>query len=120
MCGMSERVEAALPFKVWCDCITNMIQTADYKYNKGNHSILIQIRALLDHLGDELLRLKEAMTCFELALWKSLLDENNHQWGMANNQKKNKTDKFSTRQQCRVSFGTDVIIGLVLLFLSSA
>jgi hypothetical protein len=119
MCGMSERVEA-LPFKVWRGCITNMIQTADYKYNESNNSILIQIRALFDHFGDELLRLKEATTFLELALWKSRLDENNHKWGTANNQKKIKTDKSSTRQQCRVSCGADVIITLVLPFVISA
>jgi hypothetical protein len=117
MCGMSERVEA-LPFKVWRDCMTNVIQTADYKYHESNNSILIRIRALLDHFGDKLLWLKEATTFLELALWKSRLDENNHKWGTAI--KKIKTDKSSTRQQCRVTCGADVIIGLVLPFVISA
>jgi hypothetical protein len=117
MCGMSERV-GALPFKVWRDYVSQMILTADFEWDEDNRSILHTIRDKLAHFEYELLRLKEAMAFLELALWKSRLDENNHKWVTAI--KKIKTDKSSTRQQCRVSCGADVIIGLVLPFVISA
>ena len=43
MCGMSERVET-LAIKVWSDHITNMIQTATFKWNEDNQSIIHAIR----------------------------------------------------------------------------
>jgi hypothetical protein len=68
-CCMSDRVEA-LPFKVWRDHITNMIQTAAYKWGESrvNLGILHEIRSKLDHFKDELLRLKEATSGFEISL----------------------------------------------------
>jgi hypothetical protein len=38
MCGMSERV-GALPFKVWRDCIYNMIQTFNFQHNGDNFTV---------------------------------------------------------------------------------
>jgi hypothetical protein len=39
ICGMSERVED-LPFKVWRDCIFNMIHVADFQWSRDNSAIL--------------------------------------------------------------------------------
>jgi hypothetical protein len=63
-CGMSLRVEA-LAFKVWRDCITNMIHTADFESRRGS-TILHEIQAKLSHFEDELPKLKEATTILEL------------------------------------------------------
>jgi hypothetical protein len=43
MCGMSDRMEA-LSFKVWRDCIFNMIQTSNFLYNIDNSVIISSIR----------------------------------------------------------------------------
>jgi ABC-type long-subunit fatty acid transport system fused permease/ATPase subunit len=67
---MSDRVEA-LPFKVWCNFITVMIHTSNFKYNgeeSQNQNILRAIREKLVHFEDELPKLKEAATLLELAL----------------------------------------------------
>ena len=53
MCGMAERVKA-LAFSVWRDCITNMIQSADYDYYKDNLSILHGIQRRITHVQDKL------------------------------------------------------------------
>jgi hypothetical protein len=69
MCGFSTRVEA-LPFKIWRDCISNMIQTSNFLYNGDNSSILREIQDKIAHFEDELSKLKEATTILEIALWK--------------------------------------------------
>jgi hypothetical protein len=69
MCGMSLRVDA-LAFKVWRDHITHMIQTAAFRVNVDNVSIMRGIHAKVAHFEDEYPRLKEATTILELALWK--------------------------------------------------
>jgi hypothetical protein len=74
MCGLSECVEALL-FKVWRDCIYNMIQTADYKRGKDNSDILHRIRDKLVFFEDELTMLNEATTILELALWKKRIND---------------------------------------------
>jgi hypothetical protein len=58
MCGLSLRVEV-LDFKVWRDCITNMIQTADFTWNENNFTILRGIREKLAHFQNEFPKLKE-------------------------------------------------------------
>ena len=116
MCGMSERVEA-LPFKVWCDHITNMIQTADYKWSRDNSNILHRIRDKLAHFEDEFPKLKETTTILELALWKMKINEKSYQDMATQSQKRSKTNKSSIRQQCRVTCGADVVIQHVLPFL---
>jgi hypothetical protein len=46
-CGMSERVEA-LAFKVWRDCISNMIHSADF-VSKDSSTILYEIQDKFAH-----------------------------------------------------------------------
>jgi hypothetical protein len=117
MCGMSERAEA-LPFKVWRDHITNMIQTAVFQWNRDNSIILRSTRIKLAHFEDELPKLKEATTLLEIALWKVRMNENNLQEG-THHPKKFKTDESSFRRQCRVTCGGDVVIRHMLPFLIS-
>jgi hypothetical protein len=118
-CRMSMRVEA-LPFKVWRDHITNMIQTSNFEYKRDNFVILLRIRSKLAHFEDELPKLKEAATLLELALWKTRINDTIQQQKMARSQKKIKTVESSTRQQWRVTCGADVVIGHVLPFLIAA
>jgi hypothetical protein len=115
-CGMSLRVEA-LAFRVWHDCIYNMIQTDDFKWNRDNSDILHRIRNKIAHYEDKLPKLKEATTILEIALWKTRLDENGCKRGTTHRLKKYKSDAPDIRRQCRVTCGADVIIGLVLPFL---
>jgi hypothetical protein len=118
---MSLRVET-LAFKVWRERISNMIQTSNFQYNEDNLSILREIRAKLASFEDELPILKEVTTILELALWKMkmTMNENIHQEVVATKcQKKIKTDKSITRQQCRVTCGADVIISNVLPYIIS-
>jgi hypothetical protein len=119
MCGMSSRVEA-LAFKIWRDCITNMIHTANFEYNGDNCSTLRWIRTRIAHFEDEFLRLKEATSILELALWKMRMHEKRHQDSAAQSQKKIKTDKLSMRRQCRITCGADVVIRHVLPYLITA
>ena len=117
MCGMSSRVEA-LAFKVLRDCITNMIQTADYKRDEDNRPILHEIQGRIAYFEDELPRLKETTTMLELALWKMKMSGNGHSnKNQTHCQKKIKTDEASIRRQCRNTCGADIMIGLVLPFL---
>jgi hypothetical protein len=116
-CGMSTRVEA-LAFKFWRDCISNMIQTADFKRGRDNSVILREIRAKLTHFEGELPKLKEASTILELALWKARMNANDLQQG-THHSKKFKTDESSFRRQCRVTCGGDVVIRHMLRFLIS-
>jgi hypothetical protein len=119
MCGMSERMEA-LPFKVWRDCIANMIQTADYIYNRDNQSIIYGIQRRIAYFEDELSKLKEATTMLELTLWKMKMSENGHNIkNQTHCQKKMKADDSSSRSQNRVTCGADFVIGHVLPFLFS-
>jgi hypothetical protein len=116
-CGLSSRVEA-LAFKVWRDCITNMIQTAGFesRRNNQNNLILREIRRRIIHFQKELPKLKEATTILELALWKNRLDENGHTTTYC--QKKMRTDESSIRSQNRVTCGADIVIEHVLPFLT--
>jgi hypothetical protein len=115
MCGMSDRVQA-LAFQVWRDHITNMIQTADYKWDEDNSPILHGIRRRITHFQDEYPKLKETTTILELAFWK--LKINDILPGEANQcQKKMKTDESSIRRQCRITCGADVVIRHVLPYL---
>jgi hypothetical protein len=129
MCGLSTRVEA-LPFKVWRDCISNMIQNSNFKshgdYQNSNFEnygdnldILRGIRSKLAYFEDEFPQLKETTTILEIALWKMKMNEKSHQDIATQSQKKMKTDESSTPQQCRVTCGADVVIGHVLPFLIS-
>jgi hypothetical protein len=120
-CGLSLRVEA-LAFKVWRDCVTNMIHTAVFVYNGFNRSILHGIRRRITHFEDELPKLKEATTLLELALWKVRMTENKiiHHEVMYRCQKKVKTEESSIRSQCRATCGASVIIEHVLPFLITA
>jgi hypothetical protein len=119
-CGLSSRVEA-LAFKVWRDHITNMIHTAVFEYDEDNFVILQRIRDKIAYFEDEVLKLKEATTTLELALWKARMtvNENIHQEVMYHCQKKVKIDESSVRKQCRVACGADVVIVHVLPFLIS-
>jgi hypothetical protein len=116
MCGMSERVQA-LPFQVWRDFITKMIQTAAFEYNRDNLSILHRIHDQFTFFEDKLPKLKEATSILELALWKMKMNEKSHDDRATQSQKKIKTDDSSVRSQNRVKCGADVVIGHVLPFL---
>jgi hypothetical protein len=119
-CGMSSRL-GALAFKVWRDCITNMIQTADYKWRLDNSSTILRgIQDKLAHFEDELPKLKEVTTILEIALWKTRLDEDGHKSETIHRLKKVKPDVSSIRRQCHVTCGADIIIRLVLPFLITA
>jgi hypothetical protein len=119
MCGLSSRVEA-LPIRVWCDHIENMIQTADYRWSMDNAVILRAIRYKLAYFEDELPKFEEVTTIIELALWKTRLDESVHKRGTTHRPKKFKTDVSHVRQQCRVICGADIVIRLLLPFLITA
>jgi hypothetical protein len=114
MCGMLSRVEA-LAFKVWRDCIANMIQTANYNWGGNNSVILREIRDKIAHFEDELPKLKEATTILEIALWKMKM--NIPEEVICHHQKKVRVDQSEFQRQCRVTCGADVVIGYVLPFL---
>jgi hypothetical protein len=119
MCGMSERVEA-LAFKVWRDHITSMIQSADFKYDEDNSSILHGIQDQITHFENELPKLIEATSILELALWKMKMNEHGHNnKNQPHCQKKMKTNDSSIRSQNRVTCGADVVIRHVFPFLIS-
>jgi len=111
-CGLSTRVEA-LAFKVWRDCITNMIKNADYKYNMHNLHFKWNSKKN-SHFRDNLCCLKEATTILELVLWKTRIIENTLKWGTTKFHKKIKTDESSIRIKCLITCGADIITGLVL------
>jgi hypothetical protein len=115
-CGMSTRVEG-LPFKVWRDHITKMIKTSKFEFNRDNSLILREIRVKLASFEGELIQLKEATTLLEIALWKMKINEKKSKDVATQSQKRIKTDESSTRQQCRVTCGADVVIGPLLQFL---
>jgi hypothetical protein len=120
-CGLSTRVEA-LPFKLWRDYVTQMIHAAPFVHGEeevNNSIIMHRIREKLAHFEDELPKLKEITTILELALWKKRINDTNHQQNSAHYQKKIKIEGTSTRQQCRVTCGADVIIGHMLPYLIS-
>jgi hypothetical protein len=119
ICGMSTHVES-LAFKVWRDHITNMIQAATFDYNRDNSDILHRIQDKLAHFEDILLELKEVTTMLEIGLWKMKINALSLKGDATRHQKKIKTDESSTRQQCRVTCGADVVIGHVLPFLITA
>jgi hypothetical protein len=116
MCGMSERVET-LAFKIWRDCITNLIHTAAFEWGRDNSGILHQIREIVAHFEDELPKLKEITTILELALWKMSMNEKLPQEEATHCQKKIKIDESDIRQQCRVTCGADVVIRRILPYL---
>jgi hypothetical protein len=116
MCGISDRVEA-LAFQLWRDCITNMIHTANFQFNINNLFILRRIQAKVAHFEDELLKLKEATSMLELALWKNRLDVNSHKMETNHCQKKMRSDESDVRRQCRVTCGAEIVITHLLPYL---
>jgi hypothetical protein len=119
MCGMLSRVEA-LPYKLWRDHITTMIQTANFQYNRDNSVVLHDIREKIAYFEDEFPKLEEATTILELALWNMKMNENSHKRETTHSPKKFKTDVSDVRRQCRVTCGADIFIRLVLPFLITA
>jgi hypothetical protein len=118
MCGMSARVEA-LAFKVWRDYITNMIYTANFECNGDNSNVLHRIREKLAYFEAEYPKLKEITTILELTVWKLRMNEMLLPEKATQCQKKMKTDELSTRRQCRITCGADVVIRHVLPYLIS-
>ena len=116
MCGMSDRVEA-LAFIVWRDHIKNMLHSAYFEWGSSNQNILHRIREKLTHFEDELPKLKEITTIFELALWKLRMNENIPLEVTTNRHKKIKSDESIIRRQCRITCGADVVIRHVLPYL---
>jgi len=121
ICGMSDRMEA-LPFKVWRDNITNMIQTSNFKCSnyvfhgirkvnarEENLGVLREIQSKLARFEGELPQLKDATTLE--------MNGKSRQDMAIQSQKMIKTDESSIRQQCCVTCGADVVIGHVLPFL---
>jgi hypothetical protein len=119
MCGMSEHVEA-LAFKVWRECILNMICAADFKWEKDNFHMIQGIRARVANFEDEYPKLKEITTILELALWKLMMNENIPEEDATHSQKKIKTDESSIRRQCRITCGADIVIRHILPYLITA
>jgi hypothetical protein len=113
---MSERMKA-LPFKVWRDCISNMIHTANFEWDEDNRSILRWIRTRIAHFEDEYPKLKETTSILELALWKLRMNEKIPQEEATHCQKKIKTDESSIQRHCRITCGADVVIRHVLPYL---
>jgi hypothetical protein len=118
MCGMSDHVDA-LAFKLWRDCITNMIHTANFQCNIDNLFILRRIQAKVAHFEDKYPKpkLKEATSMLELALWKIKLDVNSHKMETNCCQKKMRSDESDVRRQCRVTCGAEIVITHVLPYL---
>lgn len=113
---MSERVDA-LPFKVWHDCIFDMIHTADFEW-EDNRIILYGIREKLAHFEDKFPKLMdEVTTILELVLWKMKIYDNSLTENTTPHQKKIKTEELSIRQQCPVSCVADVVGHILLPFL---
>jgi hypothetical protein len=119
-CGLSERVDA-LAFQVWRDCVTNMIYTAAFQLRRDNSAILHRIQEKLTYFDDKFLRLKEATTMLELALWNARMtvNENIHQEVMCGFQEKVRINKSEVRRQCRIKCGADVVIRHILPYLIS-
>jgi hypothetical protein len=118
MCSMSSRVEA-LAFKVWRDCISNLIHSAEFMHSQQFHNkdIICTIQAKFAHFKDKYLILKEITTILELAIWKSRMSENILQEKATHYRNKIMADESIMRQQCRITCGADVIIQHVLLYL---
>ena len=118
MCGLSARVEA-LTFRVWRDCISNMIHTADFNWGRDNLDVLREIREKLTYFENKFPKIEEATTILELTLWKIKMNEVIQEEKMIRYQKKMKADESSYRRQCRITCGVGVIIRHVLPFLIS-
>ena len=116
MCGMSDRVEA-LAFNVWRNNITIMIHTAAFVYDGDNSNVLHRIREKLAYFEAKYPKLKEITIILELALWKLMMNEMLLLKKATQCQKKMKTDELSTRRQCRITCGADVVIRHVLPYL---
>ena len=114
--GMSTWVEG-LAFKVWRDCIKQMVCAADFKSGRDNLNVLRSIRAQFAHFEEEVSKLEEFTTILELTLWKLRMNEKIPEEKPSHCRKKVKTDKSSIRRQCRVTCGADVVIRLVLPYL---
>jgi hypothetical protein len=96
-----------------------MIQTANYKHNKDNQSIIHAIRLQLDNFERDLPALKEVATILELSLWKLKVNDHCLKEIANRRQKKTKTDDSSIRRQCRVTCRADVVIRHVMPYLIS-
>jgi len=114
--GMSTWVEG-LAFKIWRDCIKQMVCAADFKSGRDNLNVLRSIRAKVAHFEEEVSKLEEITTILELTLWKLRMNEKIPEEKPSHCRKKVKTDKSSIRRQCRVTCGADVVIRLVLPYL---
>ena len=97
-----------------------MIRTANFNCNGDNLGILRSIQEKQAYFEDEMSKLNKITTILELALWTMKMNEKSHQEIATHSQKKIKTVESSTRQQCRLTCGADVVIGHVLPFLIAA
>ena len=88
-----------------------MIHTAKIQYNVECFYICCGIREKVVYFEEEYHRLKE------LALWKLRMSESILLEKATPCQKKVKTDEWSTRMQCRITCGVDVVIRHVLPYL---
>ena len=115
---LSDRVEA-LALKVWRNHITNMIHTAAFEWSRDNSAVafLHRIREKRTHFEDEILRLKEVTSILQLAVWNLKLNKTIHQDLSTRHQKK--TDETDIRRQCRISCGTEVVIGQMCCHIQS-
>ena len=94
---------------------TQMIHAADFKQRDKNSDILRSIREKITYFEDKLIKLKEATTALELALWKMRMNEKE----TSHPTKKFKIDETIFRRQCRVNCGGDIVIRQILPFLIS-
>ena len=120
--SISERLKL-IGLKQWRSNVTDMIEgipeTADSP-PVDRKACLDGIRSKLATYERDFLRLKEATSTLELALWKAKIDELtpvNPSSSGKRNKKKPKVDESGFRKRCRVGCGADIIIENVLPYL---
>ena len=112
---ITKRVNA-IGIKSWrVDMIAKVTEGLPPLFNKGTW--LNDVKSKLSRYEVEYLKLKEATSMLELALWKNKINETNSTKGGARKCKKVKVDDTAVRNQCRVNCGANIIIENVLPYL---
>ena len=117
--GLSKRVDA-IGLKIWREDITHTIEniklTRSYPWTPdGRLAAIEEIRKKLARYEVEYLKLKEATSMLELALWKNKIESGSRERGWKC--KKVKVDDKAVRNQCRINCGAEMIIENVLPYL---
>ena len=108
--GYTERVNA-IGLKKMRDEITARMNTSAPPYCNCK-SWLEGVRSKLVQYEEEYIRLKEATTILELAMWKNEMNE-------SDTKKRKRTEESGSnyRQQCRIGCSADIVIDHVLPYL---